>query len=180
MTTLSPLDVRFACTCGGASSAHSVGTGLVMRCEHCKECDGYRPARCVCHLKRDDGKPIPCYFDHGNGGVVGHAAIASRCYDPLNDRLPVRRGSSGEMGNVAMQHVGSNPAHSQDLYAAWYERQLAERPEGHAAHKRIRSLTKLWATCVECHDAKVRKLQASKDVHVREKANVMAARRGIK
>ena len=66
------------------------------------------------------------------------------------------------------------------LYAAWYERQLAERPEGHAAHKRIRSLTRLWATCVECHDAKVRRLQASKNVHVREKANVMAARRGVK
>ena len=80
--------------------------------------------------------------------------------------------------------AGSNPAHSQptdaDLYAAWYARQLAERPEGHAAHRRIRSLTKLWATCIECHDAKVRKLQASNDVHVQQKANEMAERRGIK
>ena len=149
MTTLSALDTRFACTCGGTSSAHSVGAGLVMRCEHCKECDGYRPARCVCHLTRDDGTKLPCY---------------ALLHEDKRDALATHSG---------LREVDP-------LYAAWYERQLAERPEGHAAHKRIRSLTKLWATCVECHDAKVKKLQTSTDVHIRERANVMAARRGIK
>ena len=160
MTALSPLDVRFACTCSHASGAHPPFP--VMRCTEC-DCDGYRPARCVCHLSRDDGTKLPCYAtNHGDGGVV--------------ENTQAWRSLRADQGHKS----GSNPAHSQDLYAAWYARQLAERPEGHAAHRRIRSLTRLWATCVECHDAKVRKLQASEDVHVRQKANVMAERRGIK
>ena len=75
---------------------------------------------------------------------------------------------------------GRPAANDADLYAAWYARQLKERPEGHAAHRRIRSLTRLWATCQSCFEAKVRKLQASNDVHVRQKANEMEERRGIK
>ena len=42
MTALSPIDVRFACTCSHASGAHPPFP--VMRCTEC-DCDGYRPAR---------------------------------------------------------------------------------------------------------------------------------------
>ena len=42
MTTLSPLDVRFACTCSHASNVHPPFP--VMKCEQC-DCDGYRPAK---------------------------------------------------------------------------------------------------------------------------------------
>ena len=42
MTTLSPIDTRFACTCSHASGAHPPFP--VMRCTEC-DCDGYRPAK---------------------------------------------------------------------------------------------------------------------------------------
>ena len=165
MTTLSPLDVRFACTCNHASGAHPPYP--VMKCEQC-DCDGYRPARCVCHLSRNDGNRLPCYATNhepndARVGLIAEGSVAR----------PVR----AEMGATAHHR---SPSTDDDLYAAWYARQLKERPEGHAAHRRIRSLTRLWATCQSCFEAKVRKLQASNDVHVRQKANEMAERRGIK
>jgi len=63
-------------------------------------------------------------------------------------------------------------------YEDYYRRN--RQPEGHAAHRKLRNLTKLWATCQECHDKKVRRLMASKDVHTRRTAAQVAERRGVK
>ena len=181
MTALSPLDVRFACTCSHASGAHPPFP--MMRCEKC-DCDGYRPARCICHLARNDGTKLPCYaevHDGDNSPATREMERRDTGQSAGNERLgygallPVKGPDARAAGDVLAESITES-----DLYAAWYARQIAERPEGHAAHRRIRSLTKLWATCIECHDAKVRKLQASNDVHVRQKANEMAERRGVK
>ena len=187
MTALSPLDVRFACTCNHASGAHPPFP--VMKCQQC-DCDGYRPARCVCHLTRNDGTKLPCYapkeaHDGNNDSPTtrsGERTLSIRSIRGPSGRSGVldREGADTRPAGPVLAESGRPAANDADLYAAWYARQIAERPEGHAAHKRIRSLTRLWAVCLECHDAKVRKLQASPDVHVRQKANEMAARRGIR
>ena len=80
--------------------------------------------------------------------------------------------------NRAMHYQPPAGASDAELYAAKYERERL--PTGHAAHMQLTDLTELWATCEECHAKKVRRLQSNPDVHVRDKANVMAERRGVK
>ena len=80
--------------------------------------------------------------------------------------------------NRAMHYQPPAGASDAELYAAKYDRERL--PTGHAAHMQLTNLTELWATCEKCHAKKVRRLQLNRDVHVRDKANVIAERRGVK
>ena len=170
MTSLSPLDVRFACTCSHASGAHPPFP--VMKCAEC-ECDGYRPARCICHLTRDDGTKLPCYAEEHDGYTDSQATRSMERTRPGQGESSFhlkavemagnRSADSRAAGPVLAESGGSSPTDG-DLYAAWYERQIAERPEGHAAHRK-RSVQWLMhpSHCPECGTKKIRWMAAQSE-----------------
>ena len=162
---LSALDARFACLCGGASSAHSIGAGLAMRCEHCRECEGYRPTRCVCHLTRDDGKPIRCYADsHGEAVVPNrHPAV-----DSFWKELAAARDEQ------ILQEAGPNPGPEyvliQDGRYRWADKHAGHMKGSYAATR---------SRCPDCFEKRVRRGLGNKDVFRRQAAEKAAERYGV-
>ena len=126
------------------------------------------------------GDLLRVYADHPD--YTGWQAFTEVCHLQRDDgtKLPCYALLHEDKRDVLATHSGLREV--DPLYAAWYERQLAERPEGHAAHKK-RSVQWLMhpSHCPECGTKKIRYMAAQpEESHIGRNGRRLAETYGVK